>query len=195
MNGRVDPQADVDGFAFDLQAGQRVIAAAFAHAIDSHGQYKNYGFVDATLQLVDPQGRVVAEAGDTLGLDPQVEFTAPAKPAAIRARVFCEAFDGFPQAVYRLVLGDVPLATSVFPPGGQRGTTIDVQLAGPGIPPGTTQKVTIPADELLPLQYVIPQARRRGRPGAALRPRHPSGDDRSRAEQRCRSGDAACNCR
>ena len=156
VNGRVDPQADVDGYAFDLKAGQRVIAAAFAHAIDSHGQYKNYGFVDGTLQLVDPQGRIVAEAGDTLGLDPQVEFTAK-EAGRHTARVFCEAFDGFPQAIYRLVLGDVALATSVFPPGGQRGTTVDVQLAGPGIPPGTTQKVAIPADELLPLQYVIPQ--------------------------------------
>jgi hypothetical protein len=156
VNGRVDPQADVDGYAFDLKAGQRLVAAAFAHAIDSHGQYKNYGFVDCTLQLVDPAGRIVAEAGDTLGLDPQIEFTAK-EAGRYTARVFCEAFDGFPQAIYRLLLGDVALATSVFPPGGQRGTTIDVQLAGPGIPAGTTQKVTIPADELLPLQYVIPE--------------------------------------
>jgi hypothetical protein len=156
VNGRVDPQADVDGYAFDLAAGQRLVAAAFAHAIDSHGQYKNYGFVDCTLQLVDPAGRIVAEAGDTLGLDPQIEFTAK-DPGRYTARVFCEAYDGFPQAVYRLLLGDVALATSVFPPGGQRGTTIDVQLAGPGIPPGTVQKVAIPADELLPLQFVIPE--------------------------------------
>jgi hypothetical protein len=155
VNGRVDPEADVDGYAFELQAGQRVVAAAFAHAIDSHGQYKNYGFVDCSLQLVDPAGRIVAEAGDTLGLDPQVEFTAK-EAGRYTARVFCEAYDGFPQAIYRLVLGDVALATSVFPPGGQRGTTVLVQLAGPGIPPGTTQKVAIPADELLPLQYVIP---------------------------------------
>ena len=183
VNGRVDPQADVDGYAFDLKAGQRVIAAAFAHAIDSHGQYKNYGFVDCSLQLVDSAGRIVAEAGDTLGLDPQVEFTAK-EDGRYTARIFCEAFDGFPQAIYRLVLGDVALATSVFPPGGQRGTTVDVQLAGPGIPPGTTQKVSIPAAaqggresiavtapadgqsqpqltpdpfDVLPLQYVIPE--------------------------------------
>ncbi|MCI0362067.1 MAG: PPC domain-containing protein [Planctomycetaceae bacterium] len=153
VNGRVDPQADVDGYAFDLKAGQRLLAVVLAHAIDSHGQYKNYGFVDATLQVVDAQGRVVAEAGDTLGLDPQVEFVAP-QGGRYTARVYLEAFDGFPQAVYRLVLGDVALATSAFPPGGQRGTTIDIQLAGPGIPPGTTQKVAISADELLPLQYV-----------------------------------------
>lgn len=184
INGRVNPEADVDGYAFDLQAGQRMVAVALAHAIDSHGQYKNYGFTDATLQVFDPQGRVVAEAGDTLGLDPQVEFTAPAD-GRYTARVALEAFDGFPQAVYRLVLGDVALATSVFPPGGQRGTTIDVQLSGPGVPIGTSQKVAIPAttqggresiavaathdgkplsqstpdpfDATMPLQYVIPE--------------------------------------
>lgn len=156
VNGRVDPQADVDCYAFDLAAGQKVVAAVLAHAIDSHGQYKDYGFVDATLQILDSQGSVVGEAGDTFGLDPVVEFTAPAA-GRYTARIALESYTGFPQAVYRLVLDEM-LATSVFPAGGQRGTTVDAELTGPNIPPGMRQQVVVTADDAMPLQYVLTDA-------------------------------------
>lgn len=155
VNGIVSRDAEVDSFKFSLVAGQRLTAAVLAYAIDSHGQYKNFGITDANLQIVDERGRIVAEAGDTLGLDPALEFTSPTA-GEFTARVSLEAYQGFPQAVYRLVLGDVPLATSVFPPGGQRGTTVEVELAGFGIPAGTRQQVTIPADDHQPLQHVLP---------------------------------------
>lgn len=154
VNGRVDPKADLDCYRFTLKQGQRLVAAVLAHNIDSHGQYKDYGYVDAHLELLDERGRVAAEAGDTLGLDPQLEYVAPADGRYV-ARVTLEGYAGFPQAVYRLVLGEVPLATSVFPPGGQRGTSVEVELAGPNVPPGTRRKVIVPADDF-PLQHVLP---------------------------------------
>lgn len=156
VNGIISRDAEVDSFKFELASGQRLTAAVLAYAIDSHGQYKNFGITDANLQIVDERGRVVAEAGDTLGLDPALEFTAPAA-GEFTARVSLEAYQGFPQAVYRLVLGDVPLVTSMFPAGGQRGTTVNVELAGFGIPAGTRQQVTIPADDQQPLQHVLPE--------------------------------------
>jgi len=155
VNGRVDPQADVDCYSFDLAEGQKLVAAVLAHAIDSHGQYKDYGFVDATLQLLDAQGRIVGEAGDSIGLDPIVELTAPSA-GRYTARIALESYSGFPQAVYRLVLSEM-LVTSVFPPGGQRGTSVDVDLAGPNIPPGTGQRVAVPSSDAMPLQYLLPE--------------------------------------
>jgi len=155
VNGRVDPKADQDCFAFDLKKGQRIVAAVLAHALESHGQYKNYGYVDATLELLDSRGRVVAEAGDTIGLDPQVEYTAPVD-GRFTARVRLEAYEGFPQATYRLVLGEVSLATSVFPPGGRRGTIVDVELAGPLVSPGTRQKINLAADNPTLLRHILP---------------------------------------
>jgi hypothetical protein len=155
VNGIVSRDAEVDSFKFKLAAGQRLTAAVLAYAIDSHGQYKNFGITDANLQIVDERGRIVAEAGDTLGLDPALEFTSPAA-GEFTARVSLEAYQGFPQAVYRLVLGDLPLATSMFPAGGERGSTVEVELAGFGIPAGTRQQVTIPVDDHLPLQQVLP---------------------------------------
>ena len=153
VNGRVNPKADFDCFAFDLKKGQRLTAVVLAHAIDSHGQYKNYGFVDAVLELLDARGRVVAEAGDSLGLDPLIEYIAP-DAGRYTARVRLEAYEGFPQAVYRLVLGEVPLVTSLFPAGGQRGTTVEVELNGPNVPPSTRQNVTVP-NEAFPSQSVL----------------------------------------
>src|SRR4029079_198715 len=43
VNGRIDPQADVDVFRFTARAGQRIVAAIAAHVLDVHGQYNKYG--------------------------------------------------------------------------------------------------------------------------------------------------------
>jgi len=153
VNGRLDPAADVDFFRFTAKAGQRIVAMVAAHAIDSHGQYKDFGFVDADLQVLDSQGKVVAEAQDTIGLDPLVEFMATTDGTFI-ARVQHVAYRGFPQAVYRLTVGEVPIPVAMFPPGGRRGTTVDVEFNGPNIPPGTRQKIEIPADDTFAFQHV-----------------------------------------
>jgi len=152
VNGRVDPKADVDMFRFELKKGQRIVAMVMAQCIDSHGQYKNYGYVDASLELIDERGRIVAEAGDTIGLDPQIEFTA-ANDGRFMLKVYLEQFEGFPQAVYRLMIGELSLPTSVFPPGGQRGTTVDVDFGG------AKQKIVVPKDDRFPIQFVLPEGK------------------------------------
>lgn len=129
INGRVNPETDVDSFQFSGRAGQRLVALVQAHALDVHGQYKKRGVVDASLEILDASGRVVAEAQDTLGLDPLLETTLPADGDYV-AQVRLLNFDGFPQAVYRLTLGDVPVPVAAFPPGGPRGATVDVALRG-----------------------------------------------------------------
>lgn len=158
VNGRVNPGADRDCFLFRLNNGQRLTAAVLAHSIDSHGQGGNFGFVDASLELLDESGRIVAEAEDTFALDPLIEYVAPSDGTYV-ARVRLEGFAGFSEAVYRLILGEVPLATSVFPPGGRRGTVVEVELAGPNIPAGKRQNVTVPDDDF-PWQTIIPDDER-----------------------------------
>lgn len=153
VNARLNPAADVDCFRFAARDGQRIVAAVLAHAIDSHGQYKNYGYVDAELQVLDEQGRVVAEASDTIGLDPLVEFVAPADGNYV-ARVQHVLYQGYPQAVYRLTLGEVPVPVALFPPGGRRGEEVEVELFGPNIPARTKQRVAVPADDHFPSQFV-----------------------------------------
>jgi hypothetical protein len=64
------------------------------------------------------------------------------------------SFRGYPQAVYRLTIGEVPIVTSVFPPGGRRGEKVSVELRGPNIPAGTRREVAVPADERSPVLYL-----------------------------------------
>ena len=153
VNGQVNPAADVDVYRFVAKAGQKLVACVVAHSIDTHGQANNYGITDAELTIVDPQGRVVAEAQDTLSLDPLVEFT-PAADGQYLVKVQLNSFRGFPQAVYRLTIGEVPVVTSVFPPGGKRGEKVSVELRGPNIPNGTRREVAIPVDERSPVLYL-----------------------------------------
>lgn len=153
VNGRVDPATDVDCYRFTAKQGQRVVAAVLAHAIDVHGQGSTSGIADANLEILDERGRVLAEAGDTLGLDPLVEFVAPSDGEYV-ARVGLVEYQGFPQAVYRLALGDIPFATAVFPPGGQRGATTDVQFFGPNVPSNMKLAVPLAAEDWRPLTYL-----------------------------------------
>jgi hypothetical protein len=79
INGRIDPPLDQDEFQFEARRGQQIVAAVTAHRLDSMGTGRvNTGFVDAGLELLDSAGRVVADAEDSLGLDPLVHFAVPA---------------------------------------------------------------------------------------------------------------------
>ena len=152
VNGRVNPAADVDCFAFEAKAGQRLVAVVFAHALDSHGQYKNFGLADASLRIEDAAGRIVAEAQDTLGLDPLAEFVVPADGRYI-ASVQLVAFRGFPEAVYRFSIGEIPVPTSITPVRGQRGTSLDAEFGGPHIPANFKQPVVLSAEPNFPVGF------------------------------------------
>jgi hypothetical protein len=153
VNGRVNPKADRDCFRFQAKRGQRIVAAVSAHALDVHGQGSNYGIADMSLELRDDQGRVLAEAEDTVGFDPLIESVIPADGDYI-ACVKLVAYGGFAEAVYRLTLGEVPFVTSVFPPGVQRGSSAVVDLTGPNVPAGTRFEVSASPDDWFPVEHI-----------------------------------------
>ena len=132
MNGRIAQETDVDWFQFEGQAGQRVIAFVQSASFDAHGQGRSRGYVDAEVAVLDSTGRVLAEAQDSIGLDPLVELKLPGTGRYF-VRVQLMGYLGFPQAVYRCCVGDLSFPTSIFPPGGQTATAMPLQLAGPGI--------------------------------------------------------------
>ncbi len=147
VNGRVDPQADVDRFSFELEAGQRffaeVMAARLGGPIDTNvftGQFGNppgditYKQLDASLKVYGPDGKLVAQAEDTFGLDPAVGFRAPVKGRYV-AEIHHLAHAGMPQFVYRLTLAPGALVEAIYPAGGRRGTSDAVALVSPAFPP------------------------------------------------------------
>ncbi len=135
VNGRINPQADLDVFRFTAKAGQRFVAAIAAQVLDVHGQGKNYGNADFSLELLHADGKTLATAEDTLGFDPLIEHVIPADGDYF-VRVQLLNYGGFPEAVYRLTLGEVPYVTGAFPPGFQRGSEADITLFGPNVPAG-----------------------------------------------------------
>ena len=153
LNGKIDPKADIDCVRFAGKAGQKLVAAIAAFSLDIHGQYKDYGIADFSLELLDADGRTLAAAEDTLGFDPLIEHTLP-RDGDYFVRVTMLNFGGYPDAVYRLTLGEVPYVVGAFPSGLRRGSEADVELFGPNIPPGTKRRVKAEADPLVPLQYV-----------------------------------------
>lgn len=153
LNGKVDPKADIDCIRFTGKAGQKLVAAIAAFSLDVHGQYKDYGIADFSLELLDADGRTLAAAEDTLGFDPLIEHTLP-RDGDYFVRVTMLNFGGFPDAVYRLTLGEVPYPIGTFPSGLQRGTEAEVELFGPNVPAGTKRRVKAETDLTVPLQHV-----------------------------------------
>ena len=155
INARLQAKLDIDCFRFEGKAGQSIVAAVLAHAMDSTVRESfNKGFLDTSLEILDSQGQILAAAEDTVGLDPVVHVKLPVDGAYL-VRVQAVAYAGARSAVYRLTLGEVPYVTSVFPPGGQRGQTIAVELDGPNVPHGTIQQITIASDDPFPLQDLL----------------------------------------
>lgn len=155
INGRVNPTLDEDCFHFQARAGQKIVAAVMAHGLDAMGfDRTSSGFVDTSLELLDEQGRVLNEAEDTIGFDPLIEQTIPAD-GSYTVRIRGMGYKGFPQAVYRLTLGEIPYPVAVFPAGGKRGETVEVEFFGPNCN-GLRQQITI-TDEAFPWQFVSPK--------------------------------------
>ncbi|NQV28781.1 MAG: pre-peptidase C-terminal domain-containing protein, partial [Rhodopirellula sp.] len=153
MNGIIDRPLDQDCFRFTAKAGEKPVIAVMSHWLDALGQGReNMGFADLSLDILDASGRVVAQASDTLGYDPLIHFEVPADGEYI-ARVSGMGFKGFPTAVYRLTMGEVPYPIAVFPAGGQRGQVTEVEFFGPNVPPGTRQAITVD-DDPFGVQYV-----------------------------------------
>jgi hypothetical protein len=130
--GAISRAGDIDWYRFDARAGQQVGVQASTAAVGSA--------LDPLLRLVDPEGNVVAES--TKGELGHTCRRAGTYALGIRDR----EFRGGPAMTYRLHAGDVPVVTSVFPLGVQRGTEADVRLEGVHLGKLTTVRVKVPAD-------------------------------------------------
>src|SRR5437773_1612448 len=112
VNGRIFPRGDVDAWAITLKKGQTVTCVVHAARLGSP--------LDARLEVLDPQGRRLAESDDAHGPDPSVRFTAPAE-GKYQVRIQDAASRGGPAYVYRLTLTGGPYVDRVYPLGGRRG--------------------------------------------------------------------------
>jgi WD40 repeat protein len=136
--GLLGTKGDVDNFAFDASAGQKLVFDMTAGSIGSKA--------NAVLTLFDAQGRVVADNNDFGGAsDPLLSFTIPANGRyTIQAGDLMRAGGG--EHFYRLSLGELPLATSVFPLSVPANRESEVEVIGFNLPAGLKVKVPAKAD-------------------------------------------------
>lgn len=131
INGRIFPREDVDIWTFDAKAGERISCEVNAARIGSP--------LDSRIEIRSPDGNVLTENVDALGVDSFVQFVAP-KAGLYQCRIHDIEFGGLQHYVYRLTIRKGPCLESVYPLGGQRGDAVTLQLSGPGLP---TEQATI----------------------------------------------------
>ncbi len=137
INGRIFPREDVDDWSFVAKAGQVVSCEVNAVRLGSG--------LDSRLEVLNPRGAVIAENSDTFGTDSFVRFTAP-EDGTYTVRIHDIRFEGLQHFVYRLTISSGPWVDRVYPLGGQRGKSVELQLAGANLPQ-KTQPFAVPATE------------------------------------------------
>ncbi len=120
VNGEVG-NTDVDCFAFDGKAGQRLLLEVEAERIDSR--------LDATLRLFDPQGHEVAESRDAIGIDPFLDVTLPTDGRYL-LKIHDVVYRGSNDHLYRLTVTDGPHIDAVVPVVARAGEPTTFTLIG-----------------------------------------------------------------
>lgn len=149
VNGVLKENGDVDGFSVSLTAGQSLVADVDAH--DALGSP-----MDAILQLLSPDGVVLAENHDDVGLDPRLAVTAP-RDGVYTARLFTfpaepdstVSFRGNDSYVYRLTLTTGPYISHTIPSVVSLENPGEVEVFGWNIPPETRLPVAPLAEAVL----------------------------------------------
>lgn len=126
FNGRVDANT-YDYLKVPLKAGERVIIDCSAQRIESR--------LNATLVLMNPAGRELVRARDTVGSDPVLDFTAPAEGYYV-LKVFDSVYGGGPDYFYRLSVTPSAYVDFVFPPSAPAGSNNQFTIYGRNLPGG-----------------------------------------------------------
>ena len=146
-NGVLQSAGDVDGFAVYVKAGSTLVA-------DMAANTRLNSPVDSVLQVVTPDGFVVAENHDGVGIDPRLAFT-PTKTGTYLVRVFgfpskpnsSITYSGAATYVYRLTITTGPFIANAARVSVTVGTK-SVPIFGWNIPEGTEVPVRGEAESL-----------------------------------------------
>jgi dipeptidyl aminopeptidase/acylaminoacyl peptidase len=145
--GTITKAGDVDYFRFEANAGQEIGVQAVTAATGSK--------LDPYLVLVDGDGKIAAESGNGL-----LGHTC-AKAGTYAIGIRDKEYRGGADKAYRLHVGAIPIVSSVFPLGVQRGTEASVQLDGVYLGANRIIKVSVPADAAVgsrvPVAFTTPE--------------------------------------
>ena len=134
--GTLSEAGDVDEFRFRGRAGQELVFAVVAAAVGSS--------LEPVLELVDAEGKRVAESSSGSNEDTVLGATIPAEgDYTLRISDYeRRGGEGYP---YRINAGEFPYITGVFPLGVPQGKPSTVRLEGYNLKGAETITVTPPA--------------------------------------------------
>jgi hypothetical protein len=146
VNGQIMP-GDVDRFRFEAKKGTRLVAAVSARRLVPYLADAVPGWFQATLKLMDAKGKELAFSDDfRFDPDPVIYYEIP-EDGEYMLEIQDSIYRGREDFVYRIVLGEVPLLTSIFPLGGRAGEPATVNVEGWNLP---VQTLTVDAKNKQP---------------------------------------------
>jgi len=149
--------ADRDFYRVSAKAGERRVFEVEARRCGSA--------IDPALELYDAKGQLLARDEDApgIGVDARIDYTFP-HDGDYFVEVHDARFSRQEQNFYRLKIGSYPYADSIFPLGGQRGQSVDVEFVSKAgssrmtvqLPSeGQFATVAMPGSPTLPFRLVV----------------------------------------
>lgn len=133
INGRILP-GDVDRFRFRAKKGDKLVAVVYARQLIPYVADAVPGWFQATLSLLDSKGKEVAYSDDfKFNPDPVLYYEVPSD-GEYMVEIKDAIFRGREDFVYRIMIGEFPFITGIFPLGGKINEKIDVNLKGWNLP-------------------------------------------------------------
>lgn len=151
VNGQIMPGA-VDRYRFAARKGMRLVISSSARELIPYLADAVPGWFQATLTLYDSSNREVAYDDDfRFNPDPVLFYEILADGDYV-LEIRDSIYRGREDFVYRIVIGEVPFITSIFPLGGQVGTSAKVALKGWNLP---TNQVVVDNNDRAPAVYPV----------------------------------------
>lgn len=158
VTGNIDAE-QYDYYKIEARAGQTLAFEVLARRLGSP--------MDPMVRLLDLQGRELAYNDDAggIGSDCRFGYTFDADGEYL-LELRDIRFQGSGNHIYRLRVGDFPVATVPYPMGGRRGSEIELELAGPNVLGAPARKVKVPEEPIV--EQVTVGAKREGGQSSAL---------------------------
>ncbi len=133
VNGQVT-FAKPDNFFFEAKKGQQIVIAVWARALIPFISDAVPGWFQSTVTVLDSQGRMVAQCDDYYhDPDPMLCFNVP-EDGKYCVQIADAVSRGREDFTYRMLIGEVPFATHVYPPLVRKGQTAILSLRGWNLP-------------------------------------------------------------
>ena len=128
--------ADVDRYRFAARQGQQLVLAVKARELTPYLADAVPGWFQATVTLYDAQGKELAYDDDyRFHPDPVLHYEVP-KNGDYVIEIKDAIYRGREDFVYRVMVGELPFVTSIFPLGCRAGEQASIELKGWNLPTG-----------------------------------------------------------